>query len=313
MDLFVNDVNDISSGNMRKRANEQANAAIGIHNQQIARNITQIHKDLQNFQSQASEQEALGAVAGGVEGLLGANSLGSALQEFKEQRAAGIAKKNALANLKSQAPLGAEGDIRVGVEDNDRPSVETPENSTPSPAESATPEGTSATPSSNTAPTTAEHESITVGEDATGKSGSMIHDGIKNITGLSDESIDRIGKVGGVLSAGATGGIDLYKDVKSGGIAGANGFEKAGNVLQIGGAISDIAGAVPFLQPLEVVGGILDVLGGGLDAIGEAVEGQTSKSEEEESTQKATEAQEAMKQQVSVIGGQAPTALARVQ
>ena len=48
MDLFVNDVGDISAGNMRSRAQDQMNRAIAEHNQIIAGQITQLHKNLQD-------------------------------------------------------------------------------------------------------------------------------------------------------------------------------------------------------------------------------------------------------------------------
>lgn len=318
MDLFVNDSGDVSSGNMRRRANEQLNEAIGRHNQVIASNITQIQKDLQTGKSQLSEQEALGTISGGVEGMIGAHAFAGALQEYKEARAAkqakAIAKQGALTSLmREKASTGLDGDVRVGQGDSGATTVETPPQSTPDAPESASPEGTSATPSSNTAPTNTEHEAVTVGEDGAGKEGTMIHKGLKAVTGLSDDAIDKIGKGVGALGAVATGGLDIYKDVKAGGVAGDNGWEKAGNITQLGGSISDIAGMVPGLEPLAVFGGFLDLLGGGLDAIGEAVEGEKKKQEQKEQAQKQQEAQQAQVEVSAPTVGAAPVALAKTQ
>ena len=317
MDLFVNDANDVSSGNMRRRANEQMNEAVGAHNSVIATNITNIHKQLQTGESQLSEQEALGSIAGGVEGMMGAHSFAGALQDYKQARdargAQQASKTARLRSLVSQAPDGGEGNLRMGQGENGVATVEVPPSSTPDAPPSASPEGTSATPSSNTAPTNAEHEVVTVGEDGKGKTGSMIHEGIKSISGLSDDAIDKVGKGAGVLGSAVTGGMDIYKDVKAGGIAGDNGWEKAGNITQLGGSIADIAGVIPGLEPLAVVGGFLDLLGGGLDSIGEAVEGGKKKDEAESAAKTQEAQQKAQVAQLAPATGSAPVALAKVQ
>ena len=328
MDLFANDAGDISSGNMRSRANEQMNAAVGLHNQAIARNIADIHQKMQdsasNFkrgQSQASEAETLGAISQSVEGLIGAHKFSSALSHYKQARASasGLTKTEALSKTIRQAPEGTDGEVRVGTGDGARPTVEPAPNTTPDPATSATPEGSSAT-GSDPAPTNEEHTAITVGKDGDGEAGSMLHKGFKNLTGMSDEGIEKLGKGAGVIGAGVTGGLDLFKDIKAGKIAGANGWEQAGNVAQIGGAIADIAGAVPVLAPLEIIGGALDLLGGGLDAIGEFVEGSKKKKEASAAQQKQqaqAKAQQAtlqsQKESLGAVVGSAPVAVARVQ
>jgi hypothetical protein len=182
MDLFINDSNDIAAGNMRSRAGEQMSAAASEHNQLIGNNITQIHKDLQNRESQLSEVEALKGVQSGVGELLGANKFKEGLSSYRQWQQRGSSKQNRLAQLKAQAPDGADGDLRVGQGDNGEVTVDrNPANTTQAPPQTATPEGTPATGTSETAPTVEAHESVTVGEDGAGKSGSMLHNGLKQM------------------------------------------------------------------------------------------------------------------------------------
>ena len=282
MDLFVNDANDIASGNMRSKAQESANRAVDEHNQIIASQLTQIHKDLQSQQTQLSENEALQEVQSGIGGMLGAHAFSSALGEYKQYRDNLQTKASALADLKRQGGDNG-GDLRMGQGDDGQVSVVAPDNSTETPPSSATPEGTSATGTSETAPTSEEHNDITMGDEVEGSSDSMFTKGLKGLTGLSDEGIENISKGATAAGAVATGGLDIYKDIKAGGIAGDNGWEKAGNVLQIGGAVADIVGVA--FPPAAVVGGIIDLIGGGLDAIGEAVEGTEKKSEVKQQAQ----------------------------
>jgi hypothetical protein len=313
MDMFINDTNDIAAGNMRSRAGEQMSAAASQHNQLIANNITQIHKDLQSRQSQLKEEEALKGVQTGVEGLLGANKFREGLSSYREYLQQGATKQNRLAQLRAQAPDGADGDLRIGQGDNGEVTVDrNPANTTQSPPETATPEGTPAT-GSETAPTVEAHESVTVGEDGAGKSGSMLHDGLKKISGLSDDAVEKIGKGAGALGSDVVAGMNIYQDIKSGGIAGDNGFEKAGNITQIGGAIADTVGV--FFPPAELVGGVLDLVGGGLDAIGEIFDHDDKKKESQAQAQEQVQQQQEAMQKVAVGGGpSAPqVAQARVQ
>lgn len=311
MDLFINDASDISAGNMRSQSQDQMNEAIQQHNQQITSNINSIQKNLADQTSTIDENEALKEIAGGVEDLMGFKGVKEGFKSYQQWQKTRTNKMNALAKSVNEAPEGISGNVRVGVEDNATPSVEQPENTTTEPPETSVPEGTPATPSTNTSPSTEDHESITVGEDGEGKTGSMIHNGIKNITGLSDEAIENVGKGAGVLASGITGGIDIFKDIKSGGIAGDNGFEKVGNVTQIGASISDIVGVA--FPPAELLGGLLSVIGGGLDAIGEAVEGSDKRQETQKTAQEQTQQQQEQVQ-APIIQAQAPkVALSRTQ
>ena len=309
MDLFVNDSNDIASGNMRRREQDQLNEAISDHNNQVSRNINDVQKQLQDTQSKLTQQEAFSQIAGGVQDLMGIKGIHKGLQSYKEWSNNRATKTQRLSDMLSEGE-GDNGNIRVGDTPQSTPEIETPPDTTPEPPPTSTPEGSSAV-GNNPAPTVEEHEAVTVGEDGAGKSGSMVHNGLKTISGLSDDAIDKVGKCAGVLSAGVTGGLDIYKDIKAGGIAGDNGFEKAGNITQIGGAVSDVLGTV--FPPAELLGGVLDLIGGGLDAIGEAVEGSKTKAEAKQKAQEQTEQQEKQQQGQVQISQPPQVALARTQ
>ena len=115
---------------------------------------------------------------------------------------------------------------------------------------------------------------------------------VKGLAKEGENLVDKtaLGAVGekvGVLGSAAIGGMDLYEDIKSGGIQGNNTWEKAGNVLQIGGAVADIAGN--FFPPAKLVGGILDLSAGVTESIGDKLDENKKsddlKKEQEEETE----------------------------
>ena len=77
-----------------------------------------------------------------------------------------------------------------------------------------------------------------------------------------------VGKAAGGALAAAMGGMDAYEDLKAGHIVGNNNWEKAGNIMQIGGAVSDIVGT--FFPPAKLLGGVLDLASAGINTIGES-------------------------------------------
>ena len=123
-----------------------------------------------------------------------------------------------------------------------------------------------------------------VGEEAEASS-SRLMKGLRKTGAFSDETLDTLGEVGekvgkgaGVLGAGAIGGLDLYEDIKGKGLAGNNNWEKASNLLQIGGSIADLGGAV--FPPAALIGGVLDLTSGALDLVGEAKDDTKEKQED---------------------------------
>lgn len=85
------------------------------------------------------------------------------------------------------------------------------------------------------------------------------------------------------VTALATGGFDIYQDIKAKGIAGDNWASKTSNILQIGGSIADLGGTV--FPPLAILGGVADIAGGVFGEIG-AVKDKDKAEQEDDTTQK---------------------------
>jgi hypothetical protein len=283
MDLYSSDAGDISAGNMRSSAQSNLLAGIQSHNQQIA-------SRLQTLKGQQESGATENAIEQTISGYIGKGNMQRGLQAYKEWKATGQNKMNALHDLKSQAPSGSlDGDVRVGDTPAESPSTQpSTEPVTDEPSTTASPEGTPATDSSNVNPSAEEHEAITVGEDGAGKEGSMLHNGLKSVTGLSDDSIEQIGKGAGTLASVGAAGLDIYKDVEDGEFSKENAF-----------------------PPAEALGGLLDVIGGVSSAIGSATEGVK---QADKTGQKIAQTDTQDTQDIQTAVAQAPTvALARTE
>ena len=92
---------------------------------------------------------------------------------------------------------------------------------------------------------------------------------------------------GGVLGSAALGGMDLYEDIAHGGIQGNNNWEKASNLLQIGGTVGDLVGTV--FPPAKLIGGVLDLASGLTDTVGEKLDEDKQASDLQTQQQQETE------------------------
>ena len=116
-----------------------------------------------------------------------------------------------------------------------------------------------------------------VEEEASEGLGSRITSSLGSATGLGKEAIEegleKAGKGATVIGALGIGGMDAYNEYKSlsagKGLSGDNWEEQSANVLQLGGAGSDIVGT--FFPPAKLLGGILDISSGALDIAGQKV------------------------------------------
>tara|TARA_R110002096_G_scaffold184627_2_gene363175 strand:- start:4978 stop:6006 length:1029 start_codon:yes stop_codon:yes gene_type:complete len=116
-----------------------------------------------------------------------------------------------------------------------------------------------------------------VEEEASEGLGSRITSSLGSATGLGKEAIEegleKAGKGATVIGALGIGGMDAYNEYKSlsagKGLSGDNWEEQSANVLQLGGAVSDIVGT--FFPPAKLLGGILDISSGALDIAGQKV------------------------------------------
>ncbi len=295
MDLFQADAGAISSGNMRSQAAESANEAIQFHNNELAKQAEGIRKASADALTQERTEQGMQDI---MSGYMEARGLKSGIQGYKDYVAQGRSKAQALqqkvSSLQNQvANTGAE--IRNDPSPSAQPTAQARPNTTEEPNVSATPEGAAAQGTADANPSAEEHTAITAGEEDTGKTGSLFHNGLKRVAGISDEAIDNVGKGVGAIGSAAVAGVDIYNDVKKGKL-GDNGWESVGQVAQIGGAISDVVGTA--FPPAALLGGALGVVGGIFSDIGEAVEGKKKdaevKQENQEAQQKAAEQQQAM-------------------
>ena len=283
MDLFQSDVGAINSGNMRNQATESVNEAIAFHNNELAKQAEGIRSQAKSALSQQrTEQTISGIMSGAME----ARGLKSGIESYKDYVAQGISKAQALSQKVSSLQDQAGALIRNDPAPSAEPTVEARPNTTTEPNITATPEGAPAQGTADPNPSAVEHGAITAGKEDTGKTGSMFHNGLKSITGISDDAIDRVGKGVGALGSSAVAGINIYNDIKQGKL-GDNGFEDVGQVAQIGGAISDIVGTV--FPPAELLGGALGVVGGIFSDIGQEVSGNKKEKEADEADQQAKE------------------------
>ncbi len=118
---------------------------------------------------------------------------------------------------------------------------------------------------------------------------------------LNKTKLGAIAEKAGVLGSAAAGGLDLYEDIKAGKIQGNNTWEKASNILQIGGSAADLVGT--FFPPAKLVGGLLDLSSGVTDLVGEKLEdekkGEDLKKQEEQETISPSEEQAPVQQTVA--------------
>ncbi len=123
--------------------------------------------------------------------------------------------------------------------------------------------------------------------------------GIKNALGVSDEALETAGKGIGEITSVGLAGMDIYKDIKAGGIAGDNWASKSANVLQIGGAIADLGGTI--FPPLALLGGALDIASGVSGEIGDMIDDgkQEQKTDDLQKSQTETQIQQVQQQPVS--------------
>lgn len=291
MDLYGQNGAAVAMGNARRDQVRELNERIQQHNTDIANSISeQFDQKKTTEQIRDAQQKAQGMWTGA--------HMPDKIKKYNEWRAKGDAKANPIANEASeQADRVAEAGPPA--------EVEAPEPVAPSAEEISTSSGPAAS------------EATEGLETVAGKSSGVVSDigeaaaaaGLKSGAGaaLKAGAKTALGKVAGaaapVLGA-AQGGIDIYEDVKAGGIAGNNNWEKAGNLLQIGGGIADVAGII--FPPAALLGGVLDLASAGTTMIGE---------DEEEGGEAAQEKSEIQsKQEATVAAPIAPTtATARVE
>ena len=252
MDLYSADVGAIQEGNMRSQAVMDANNAVREHNNNLAGQIAQLKSGQRTGDIAEGVKDAIGGtIAGG--------KIAGKVQAYKNWTA--TMKGNPISQATKQ------------LSDNLKASATAPP-TTEDPSTKLTDTG----------------DGIFESDGALeGESGvlSKAKTGIKNALGVSDEALDTAGKgLGEAMSVGMAG-MDIYKDIKAGGIAGDNWASKASNVLQIGGAIADVGGTV--FPPLALLGGALDIASGVGGEIGDLIDSKKQDQATNKLQQQSTE------------------------
>lgn len=267
----VSSMNAIALGNSRRQAVREMNERIQAHNNDVANQISQI-KDQEKTANTIQQAKDT------AQGLWTGASMPDKIKAYKDWKASKQASNPTTQN----------------------------EQTTQQTAQENAPEGDATTPAQNTAQPPAEP--VAEGSPA----GAGLSDEAENVANkismpkgslseAGESAFEKLGKGAGVLGAGAIGGLDIYNDLKGGlHLAGNNNWEKAGNVLQIGGSVADIVGT--FYPPAKLLGGVLDLTAGALDEVGGATD-DTAEKKEEDIQQTETEQVVAQPETATTTGG----------
>ncbi len=270
MDLYSADVGAIQEGNMRSQAVMDANNNVKQHNDNLAGQIAQLKSGQRTGDIAESFKDAIG-------GTIATGKIAGKVNAYKEWTA----------NRKASNPTTQ-----------------------------ATNELSETADGSSTAPPTTEDPSTTLKDEGDGVFSSegalegesegvmsKAKTGIKNALGVSDEALDTAGKGLGEVASVGMAGMDIYKDIKAGGIAGDNWASKTSNILQIGGAIADVGGTV--FPPLALLGGAFDIASGVGGEIGDLIDSKKQDHDTDTLQQQQTE-------QTQAIQSQGPASTGRV-
>lgn len=253
MDLYGSNGQAIAMGNARRQQVREMNERIQQHNTDIANKIAEL-------KSEGKSADKLTEIKATAQSLWTAKDMPGKIKAYNDWRASPSA---------SNPTTNVERTTANAVEERD------PMRTGFSGRENA-PTGEVSTISESTANAERVAGTSAAGEVA-GRTGTQLVDGAKEA--LSGESKTLLGKVGekaGILGSAALGGMDIYEDwkdsMKAGKleIAGNNNWEKAGNVLQIGGSIADVVGN--FVPPAKLLGGVLDLASAATDQVGQELD-----------------------------------------
>jgi hypothetical protein len=250
----VSSMNAIALGNARRDAVRQRNEQIIQHNNDVANQISSLKDQQATVQSIIQAKDTAQALWTGA----GLPDKIKAYQDYKASRSGATNPTS-----KSETNLQAEAE-----RNNPTNQATTPAQNPTEPPSEAVAEGSPSGASVSEEGATAE---------------SRLTTGLKNSLPLTEEgetALSKAGKVAGGFGAVALGGLDVYNDFKTGSfkLAGNNGWEKAGNVLQIGGSVADLVGTV--YPPAKLLGGILDLGASATDEIGRATDNTTTQQDD---------------------------------
>tara|TARA_Y100001972_G_scaffold127647_1_gene185154 strand:+ start:3600 stop:4457 length:858 start_codon:yes stop_codon:yes gene_type:complete len=256
MDLYGADGNAVAMGNARRREVRDLNERIRAHNTEIADKISGLKDQAKTTQTITELKNTGQAIWTGK----GMPDRIKAFNDYFEK------DKPTTGNPTSEETATQRSNTTSIEDDADEPLFDNP------PAEPVA-EG------SNAGRSVGEEIENVAGD---GEGTSMLKKGLGAVEeagdltagGLAKSGLKKLGGAAGVFGEAAIGGLDLYDDIKSKSIVGNNNWEKAANIMQIGGAAMDIIGL--GFPPAKLLGGVLDLAGAGVNTIGEAEDTTTS-------------------------------------
>jgi hypothetical protein len=245
LDLYGTSSNAIAQGNMRAQQVRDLNERIQQHNTDIANQISGLKDTLDQTKRIKEFQQS-------AQALWTAKGMPNKVKAWND-----YFNKPQATNPTTQS------------ERTTRQAIQQREPTTQAPAEASA---------------TAEREAVSGADGVAGQVGkeaSSLTQGIESAVGKGTNLAGKIGEGAGVLMSAGAGAMDLYQDYeesKKDGhfeIAGNNNWEKAGNILQIGGSIGDVVGT--FFPPAKLIGGVLDLASAATDEIGEQLDNKSDK------------------------------------
>lgn len=245
LDLYGTSSNAISQGNMRTQQVRDLNERIQAHNTDVANAISGL-KD----QTKQTDRITQGIQA--AQGLWTSKGMPDKVKAYNDWAAARSATNPTTQSQRTTTQAAEQADPARG------------DARAEAPATSSANEETAAVSG-------ADGEAGEVGAQS-----SKLTEGLEQTVGEDSKIAGKFGEGAGVLMSAGTAGLDLYQDYedsKKDGhfeIAGNNAYEKAGNILQIGGGIADVVG-VGF-PPAKLLGGVLDLAATATNEIGEQLD-----------------------------------------
>lgn len=295
MDLYGTNPAAVSMGNAQRQQVRDLNERIRQHNSDIAEKFS----DLKSQQSSADTLAKLKETGSALWSGKGMPGKVKAYQDWRAKQSGADSTKPKTSPTEDSEATQSEGTELSETQSSSAPATES-EVTTP-PAETVEEGGLGrATGEAGESAAADIGESL---ENSTGGAlkGAITSEGGEVAEGLMSKGLGFAGKAAGGLFGAAQGGMDIYEDIKAGGIAGNNNWEKAGNILQIGGAAADLVGMV--FPPAALLGGVLDLAAGATDAVGEQLDADKQADDDTTEQQEDTETEVAAPQTESLVTG----------
>lgn len=287
MDLYGTNSAAISLGNAQRQQVRDLNERIRQHNSDIADKFA-------SLKSQESSADTLAQLKETGTALWAGKGMPDKIKAYQDYRAKQAAK--------ASNPVDEAADTqREGSELSLKQKIFGKQEVTSPPSETVEEGGLGRATTEAT-----ESAAGDIGESLETATGGALKGALKSEGGevaetLMSKGLGVAGKAAGGLFGAAQGGLDIYEDIQAKGIAGNNNWEKAGNLLQIGGAAADVVGMA--FPPAALVGGILDLASGAVDEVGEKLDEDKQASDLQTQQASETEKPIATPQSQTVVTG----------